>query len=176
MKALKSGFNLHLWEKLDDPDRWHLCSYGCLPSNRVKRGRASGARGRKGEPPFFFYEHPTVFMSFIHACCKALQFSQALQHHKSLLILLSFSISLCVFSVWLSLPLPSPCLPPSQSTQSSCLGQTVTLPWHFSLCGPLTGGRPVLQQQSWLLFYELCRHQTIILMLILHLMEQNLLT
>lgn len=145
---------------------------GLKEVERVVHGEGKGSL-------HFFHEHPSVFMSFIHACCKALQFSQALQHHKSWLILLSFSISLCVFSVWLSLPLPSPCLPPSQSTQSSCLGQTVTLPWHFSLCGPLTGGPTSAAATvfgSWLLFYELSRRQTIIFMLIPHLMKQNPLT
>lgn len=104
---------------------------GLKEVERVTHGEGKGSL-------HFFYEHPSVFMPFIHACCKALHLSQALQHHKSLLILLWFSISLCVFSVWPS-PLPPPRLP-SKSVNA------VQLTWPnrhsslTSLCGPLRGG------------------------------------
>lgn len=123
----------------------------------------------------FFYEHPSVFMPFIHACCSTLQLSQALQHHKSLLILLSFSISLCVFSVWLS---PHPLPPLSQSVQLSWPNRHSSLTF-LSLCGPLSGGlasAAATAFASWLLFYELSSGQTIITILIPQLMAKSLLT
>lgn len=112
---------------------------GLKEVERVMRGEGKGSL-------HFFYEHPSVFMPFIHACCSATQLSQALQHHKSLLILLSFSISLGIFSVWPSPP--PPLLPPlSQSVQLSWPNRHSSLTFLSLSADHSAEARPVLQQQ-----------------------------